>query len=656
VDATLQDPLIGQMIDGRYRVEARIAVGGMATVYRALDTRLDRVLALKVMHPSLAVDTGFVERFIREAKSVARLNHPNVVSVTDQGSDGGCVYLAMEYVAGCTLRDLLREGPLQPRAVLDILEPVLAGLGAAHRSGLVHRDIKPENVLIGDDGRVKVADFGLVRGVDSQTSAHTQSLLGTVSYLAPEQIESGTVGPATDVYACGIMLYELLTGTKPYGGDSAAQVLLAHVNRDVPPPSRLLPGLAAGLDQLVARAAARDLAVRPADATALLSLLLSTREALTDAQLDAVPAAGAGAAPATAPVSPPPAASPPSEDVTRVVARPAVPPSAPAAAAPPAEHTARIGLLPSLPSLAREEPPPVPRARRRLPRRAVFSLIGLAVLLVGLGVGLWYINSGQFLRTPGVYGLPQAEAETKLRDAGLRVRITEADSPTVESGNVITTDPEFGERVRRNALVTVVVSQGPSMARVPELAELTLAEAKRRLTGAGLTPGKETHAFHPLIPQGSVIASDPPAGTERRPDSAVALTVSRGVEIPVAEVVGQSETDAARQLTEQGFEVETAPETVHSEHPPGAVAEQSPAPGEPAADGDVVTLTISQGPEMIEVPDVRNRSESEGRRILEGAGFEVDVRKLFLGDTIFNQSVHSGDAAPKGSTITIYVR
>jgi eukaryotic-like serine/threonine-protein kinase len=351
VDATLQDPLIGQVIDGRYRVEARIAVGGMATVYRALDTRLDRVLALKVMHPSLAVDTAFVERFIREAKSVARLNHPNVVSVTDQGSDGDYVYLAMEYVAGCTLRDLLREGPLQPRAALDVLEPVLAGLAAAHRAGLVHRDVKPENVLIGDDGRVKVADFGLVRGVDTQTSAHTQSLLGTVSYLAPEQIESGTVGPATDVYACGIMLHELLTGAKPYGGDSPAQVLMAHVTRDVPAPSQLVPALAPELDRLVARAAARDLAERPADAAALLSLLLATREQLTDAQLDALPAGAV-----------PDAAGP--EDVTRVVARPAVP----AAAAEPAgaERTALIEMIPPLPP---QEPPPAAAPRGGQPAR-----------------------------------------------------------------------------------------------------------------------------------------------------------------------------------------------------------------------------------------------------------------------------------------------
>ncbi|MDV9202848.1 protein kinase domain-containing protein, partial [Streptomyces sp. Wh19] len=263
MDTTLQDPLVGQLLDGRYRVDARIAVGGMATVYRAVDTRLDRVLALKVMHPALATDASFVERFIREAKSVARLAHPNVVAVFDQGAQGQYVYLAMEYVAGCTLRDVLRDrGALQPRAALDILEPVLAALGAAHRAGFVHRDMKPENVLIGDDGRVKVADFGLVRAVGTVTNT-TGSVLGTVSYLAPEQIEDGTADTRTDVYACGVVLYEMLTGSKPHGGETPAQVLYQHPNEPVPAPSAAVPGLPAGLDDLVASATARNPEARP---------------------------------------------------------------------------------------------------------------------------------------------------------------------------------------------------------------------------------------------------------------------------------------------------------------------------------------------------------------------------------------------------------
>lgn len=241
------------------------------------------------MHPALATDAAFVERFIREAKSVARLAHPNVVAVFDQGAQGAYVYLAMEYVAGCTLRDVLRErGALQPRAALDILEPVLAALGAAHRAGFVHRDMKPENVLIGDDGRVKVADFGLVRAVGTVTDT-TGSLLGTVSYLAPEQIEHGTADTRSDVYACGVVLYEMLTGGKPHTGGTAAQVIYQHLNEDVPAPSGAVPGLAAGLDELVAAATAWAPEGRPDDAVALLAMSRVVRAALTEEQLDALP-------------------------------------------------------------------------------------------------------------------------------------------------------------------------------------------------------------------------------------------------------------------------------------------------------------------------------------------------------------------------------
>lgn len=373
VDTTLQDPLVGQLLDGRYRVDARIAVGGMATVYRAVDTRLDRVLALKVMHPALATDASFVERFIREAKSVARLAHPNVVAVFDQGAQGQYVYLAMEYVAGCTLRDVLRDrGALQPRAALDILEPVLAALGAAHRAGFVHRDMKPENVLIGDDGRVKVADFGLVRAVGTVTNT-TGSVLGTVSYLAPEQIEDGTADTRTDVYACGVVLYEMLTGSKPHGGETPAQVLYQHLNEPVPAPSAAVPGLPAGLDDLVASATARNPEARPFDAVALLAETRAARSGLTDAQLDAVPPQATAETHDAA------------EDRTSVIPR--LLPAGQGVS----HHTSRLEV----------PPPAAPQDRRRRgPRRSVVAVVVAVLLALGIGTGVWYINSGQFTQVP----------------------------------------------------------------------------------------------------------------------------------------------------------------------------------------------------------------------------------------------------------------
>lgn len=647
VDTTLQDPLVGQVLDGRYRVDTRIAVGGMATVYRALDTRLDRVVALKVMHPSLATDVTFVERFIREAKSVARLAHPNVVGVFDQGADGAYVFLAMEYVPGCTLRDVLQERvALSPRAALDVLEPVLAALGAAHRAGFVHRDMKPENVLIGDDGRVKVADFGLVRAVGTAT-ATTGSLLGTASYLAPEQIEHGTADTRTDVYACGVVLYEMLTGAKPHTGDTPAQVLFQHLNTDVPAPSGVVPGLAPGLDLLVAAATARDAEARPHDAVALLALAREARAGLTDDDLDLVPPRATrteddAAAPLTA--------GP--EDVTSVIARPAV-------AEDPADggvqHTSRFDVPPD----TRPQPVSSPPRRRFAVRgrRGVLAVVAAVLLVLGLGAGVWYINSGQFTQVPtGLLGKTQADAERRLSAAGLEVGSTREEfSSAYERGTVMATDPAAGERIRDHGEVDLVVSRGPQVVKVPELKGKTLAEAKDELREAGLAPGVVTEEFSEDVERGAVVSSDPRAGTERRPDAAVALVVSKGAPVEVPGVVGQS-LDAARgKLSEAGLTVEVAQERVDSRHPVGSVAAQSLAEGATAARGDTITLTVSKGPRMVPVPDVTGRSVDDATRELEAVGFKVEVRKgfPFLSDTVDSQSVAGGESAPEGSTITI---
>jgi serine/threonine protein kinase len=289
VDATISDSLIGRVLDGRYRVEARIARGGMATVYRALDTRLDRVVAIKVMHQLYADDDQFVSRFIREAKSAAKLSHPNVVAVFDQGDDHGVVFLAMEYVHGRTLRDLLRERTrLLPQEALSILEPVLSALSAAHIAGLVHRDVKPENVLLADDGRVKVADFGLARAAANLEATSATTLIGTVAYLAPEQVIRGVADPRSDVYAAGIMLFEMLTGRPPYEGETAVSVALRHAHEDVPAPSTVIPGTPAVVDQLVTRATARDPDLRPRDAAAFLAETVRVRRSLPARDADAV--------------------------------------------------------------------------------------------------------------------------------------------------------------------------------------------------------------------------------------------------------------------------------------------------------------------------------------------------------------------------------
>ncbi|MEV5598821.1 Stk1 family PASTA domain-containing Ser/Thr kinase [Streptomyces sp. NPDC052496] len=656
MDTTLQDPLVGQLLDGRYQVQARVAAGGMATVYRAMDTRLDRVLALKVMHPSLAADAAFVDRFIREAKSAARLDHPNVVGMYDQGTDGTYVYLAMEYVAGCTLRDVLRErGALQPRAALDIVEPILAALGAAHRAGLVHRDMKPENVLIGDDGRVKVADFGLVRTVGTSTTASTGSVLGTVSYLAPEQIEDGTAGPPADVYACGVVLFEMLTGGKPHTGANAAQVLYQHLNEDVPAPSTYAPELAPQLDDLVAAATARRPELRPQDAVTLLAQTRAVRAELTDAQLDAVPPQ-AGEAPAGGPEAG-------SEDRTSVLPRVAVQPPLPLEE--PLHHTSRLETPPPDPASAAEPTTRLrPAAGTARPgawagllraRRKTVSVVAAVLLVLAVGAGVWYINSGQFTTVPAVLDMTQAKAEQTLRAEGLGVKVKRAFSPNVERGHVMATDPENGERIRGTGTVTITLSKGPEIVQVPDLAGTPVADAKRRLRDLGLTVGTVHKEFSDEVAKGSVISTDPAAGSKRRPETAVALTVSRGAEVDVPDVTGRDRADAEATLRGAGFEVKIADRTVHSPQDKGKVARQTPGQGSKLGRGDTVTLTLSEGPEMVTVPDVTGKNTADAKRALSGAGFEVEVKKPFLfpKDKVASQSVAGGEQAAKGSRITI---
>ncbi|WP_405618993.1 PASTA domain-containing protein [Streptomyces sp. NBC_01508] len=712
MDTTLKDPLVGQLLDGRYRVDARIAVGGMATVYRAVDTRLDRVLALKVMHPALATDATFVERFIREAKSVARLAHPNVVGVFDQGAEGAYVYLAMEYVEGCTLRDVLRErGALQPRAALDILEPMLAALGAAHRAGFIHRDIKPENVLIGDDGRVKVADFGLVRAIGSVTNT-TGTILGTVSYLAPEQIEYGTSDTRVDVYACGVVLHEMLTGAKPHGGDTPAQVLYLHLNEDVPAPSAAVPGMAIELDELVATATARNPEIRPEDAVALLALTRHTRAALDDAQLDAVPPQAAAAAAKTAsaaaagstdgarggkgarsgPASEPsqdghnsasgsaaggahdasdsagsasgsaPASSGAddgSDDRTSVIPRLVRPHASSDDSREDGgvHRTSRLTMPPPGPPAPPRQPPEPRRAGRFAspPRRGVLAIVVAALLVLGVGVGVWYINSGQFTRVPSLLGQTEQAAKKRLGDAGLDMSVEKDFSATFERGTVMRTDPAPRARIRGNGSVTVVISRGPEIVRVPDLTGKSLADAKDALRKAGLAPGVVTRSFDEQTDQGDIIRTQPKSGTELRPDAGVALVVSKGRPVHMPDVTGQSEEEATASLEDAGLDVKIAAERVNSPEDSGSVAGQSAKEGARLARGDTVTLTISKGPRMIAVPDVTGKSIDAARTELTDAGFEVKVDRSFpfLDDTVSEQSVDGGEKAAEGSTITI---
>ena len=603
----------------------------MATVYLALDSRLDRTVAVKVMHPQLAEDEEFVSRFIREAKSAARLSHPNVVAVYDQGADGGTVFLAMEHVAGRTLRDLMREqGRLSPRHALEILESVLAALGAAHHAGIVHRDVKPENVLLADDGRIKVADFGLARAVSGATSQTSASgvLMGTVAYLSPEQVERGVADPRSDVYAAGILLFEMLTGAKPYDGDTAITVAYRHVHDDVPAPSTMVPGLPPALDALVARATSRDPDGRPDDARRFLAEVAQVRRGLSDAQLDT-------ASRPTVQL----AATSSKADHTLVVP---VPASAPDPA------PARGGDTGPLPSLR----------RHYRSRRGWIALVLVVLLAAGLSGAAWWVAAGPgaYTTAPSLLTLSQAEAAAKARDLGFTMQVVGNEfSEQVQSEHVLSTDPPPNARIRKDGTIRVVLSRGPERYAVPDLKNKPEAAAKEQLTAANLGVGEVSRSFSDDVKKGMVVSTDPSPGTKLKKAEVVNLVVSRGVQpVAVPNVVGKTSEEAQDILAK----VPLTPK-IEEKHddaiPAGVVINQKPAKGK-APKNSAVTLVVSKGPPPVPVPDVVGRHIDEARQILSAAGFQVRDFNLPGGpDRVLDQSPNGGEQAPKGSQITISV-
>ena len=643
------DALIGRTLDGRYRVLRRLADGGMATVYLAVDERLDREVALKVMREHLVHDESFVTRFRREARSAASLSHPNVVAVYDQGRDGDVMFLVMEHVPGLTLREVMREeGPLSPRAALDVLEPVLLALAEAHRSGLIHRDVKPENVIINDNGTVKVADFGLARAVTSQTVTSTSGvLLGTVAYLSPEQVERGVADARSDVYAAGLMLFEMLTGTKAVTGDTAIHVAYQHVHGGMPLPSSRVPGLDPALDELVAAATARDPDDRPADAAALLALLRRTRASLSPAALDARPSGTAAVAAAAVPTAT--AALPMHRGAGG---------STPSGGVATRPHTDTRAL-----ALPPQPPPPLEGvvvagrggAGGRGTRRWWPAIVASA-LIAALTAWFFILGPGAMATVPSVEGRSQAEAVAAVRESSLSPQVTEAFDETVPKDQVISTDPGAGETIRRGAGVSLVVSKGPERYEVPPVVGMTLAEATTRIEEVSLVVGDVKQVFHESIPEGQVITADPGPGASLKKGTTVEMTVSKGRKpIEVQDFTGKDATAATRTLEKLGLTVDAKEQQNSDTVPEGAVISQSPRDGTLFKD-DTVTLVVSKGPVLVDVPNVVGQQLDQARQTLEAAGFTVTVRKALGGffGTVRLQDPDGGKA-PKGSTITLTI-
>jgi serine/threonine-protein kinase len=661
VGTQVGDRLVGRVLDGRYRVGSRVAKGGMATVYEALDMRLDRIVALKVMHLGLGDDAEFGRRFVAEARAAAKLSHPNVVAVFDQGNDHDTLFLAMEYVPGRTLRDVIRQqAPLSPARALDLLAPVLSALSAAHDAGIVHRDIKPENVLISNDGTVKVADFGLARAVTTTGNTATQGLLmGTVSYLAPELVTDGRADARSDVYSSGILLYELLTGNKPHTGDTPIQVAYAHVHADVPPPSQVVPGIPPYVDALVQRATARDRDLRPADARVFSRQVHRVRSAIEEGLPDDPELTGD----LTIPIQQMRQDNEYDDGYTRGTEY---------VEQPPRNDTIVVPFEPaSQPSLLRPQgatrkaatPPParpvgLQQRRGRGRGRGLIALIAVLALAIGIGSAAWFYGVHRYTSTPLLLNLTAADANTQAVESGLTTTLANQDySEDVQKGEVMKTDPEPGARIRKNGEVSLTVSKGPERYRVPQLAGLDEEAARRALESIRLVVGEVSQSYSETVPTGRVIVFSPRFDSVMKPGDSVNLAISKGKKpIAVQDLTGKPVREATRILKKAGFAVGRT-DQFDEKVPEGRVISQTPNNGTLFA-RDKVQLVVSKGPALRDVPNVRSKKLVDAQRILTEAGFKVKVVKaqFNLGlNLVAGQSPAAGQKAKPGTTITVTV-
>ena len=660
--AAVRDPLVGTVVEHRYEVASKIAAGGMATVYLATDTRLGRPVALKVMHPHLASDPVFVERFAREARSAARLSHPGIVAVYDQGSDDGVVYLAMEHVPGTTLREMLAvRGALPVGRALDLLADLLDALASAHRADLVHRDVKPENILIGTDGRLRVADFGLARAASASTTA-ASVLIGTVAYLAPELVTAGKADARADVYAVGVLAFELLTGSLPFTGEVPAQVAFAHVADDVPAPSSRQTHLPPEVDELVAWATARDVDQRPRDAGELLAAVREVRAGLDEGMAERAPDAPASASDGSTIALGLPErhehvlALPIGEALEAEVERSGPLPRVTAPTRRHATPTAPAAALVRTRAVRRPgSPPPPARAGRRA--RALLAVALLA--LVGAGMLLWAVLAGPLERVavPDVVRAQEAQAEQTLAARDLTSTQQEEYSEREAPGTVLSTEPSAGERVRPGSSVVLVLSKGPRTEAVPDLTGQTVEAATEALKPLGLEIGQRTEAFSEDYPQGQITEQKTPVGQQARTGATVDVVVSKGREpIAVPDVRDISQDDAEQRITGAGLVVGTVTRQRDPSVPKGSVIRTDPTAGN-LFRGQSVAITVSDGPPAVTVPDLTGEQLDAARGQLESQGVKVEVDRVLGGifGTVREQSVPPGTQVEVGSTVTLRV-
>jgi len=640
--------LSGELIDGRYQLERQIATGGMASIYEAMDTRLDRKVAVKIMHPHLAQDEAFVERFIREARAAAALTHPNIVAVQDQGwNQNGvpAVFLVMELIDGHTLRDYLFErGKFEIKDAINYLIPILSALAAAHAIGIVHRDIKPENILISKEGRVKVADFGLARGalLGTTMTAESSIILGSVSYLSPEQVQRGVADSRSDVYATGIVAFEMLTGEKPFLGETPIQIAYMHVNERVPAVSTKRSDIPPALDQLISKATSSNPDDRPRDAREFLSLLQKIQSDLDPKRNQMSLELDLPVAPIREKVR--------DKSRSKVRAKAELTPTT----------TGRLGDMGKGDENVEEKTSESRIKKRQASKRVRRNRYIALILAIALGTTGWYILVGPGSRVvvPSIVGGTLADANTALIPLGLTSLVVEKRfDEDIKVGKIISSNPQSGGRIAVGKSVKLIISKGPERYVIPNVRGLTPEAALEQIIKLNLKSGTLTQIFSRQMPNGFVVLTTPAIGQSVKRDTAVDIVVSKGIEtIQLDSYIGKSGEQGLNELTDLGFNVDPTYEFSESVLV-GGVISQLPAGGAPAMKGSKILLVISKGSQYVFIPNVYSLEQIKAQQTLQDLDLKVNIKKT---GSNANQKVTSispkvGTKVKRGSTVTITV-
>ena len=628
--------LTGELIDGRYQLIRQMATGGMASIYEAIDTRLDRKVAVKIMHPHLAQDEQFVERFIREAKAAAALSHPNIVAVQDQGwNQNGtpAIFLVMEMIEGHTLREYLNEqGSLSVKDGIKFLLPVLSALSAAHKIGIVHRDLKPENILISKEGRIKIADFGLAKGplLGGTMTAESSVILGSVSYLSPEQVQRGIADSRSDIYSIAITAFEIFTGKKPFEGAEPIQIAYMHVNNRVPKISSLVAGIPEQLDDLIYRATSSNPDERPRDATIFHEELSRINQALS-------PKANQLSLELDIPIEP--MRPKPTRKSLRAKVR---------------------ELTESIPTPAPRETTEEVRKRKKASKRVRRNRKIALLMAVVVGIVGWYvlIGPGSRVVVPSTVGASQSEVTAALEPLGLTSLIIEKQfSEDIAEGRVIQSLPEAGGRVDAGGTVKLIVSKGPERFTLPLVIGLTPEAATNLIAKMPLELKPLSEEFSTKVPKGYVIDSNPPSGEKVKRGAAVVIRVSKGIEqVALASYIGKSSDQALNELQDAGFAV-TSTYAFSETRLAGEVISQKPAGGATADKGSAIALVISKGTQYAYIPNLFSIEEAKAVQALKDLELKVVVKKIGKKTVkkVTNVSPKVGSKVKRGSTVTITV-